>query len=65
MIILLVAIVLSAAVGDFVDAAIIAVIVLFVAVLGFFQEYRAERAIEALKKMLSPTITVLRGGRED
>jgi len=47
------------------DAAIIAVIVLFVAVLGFFQEYRAERAIEALKKMLSPTITVLRNSRED
>ncbi|MHB8844764.1 MAG: cation-translocating P-type ATPase [Nitrospirota bacterium] len=64
-IILLVAIALSALVGELVDAAIIAVIVLFVALLGFFQEYRAERAIEALKKMLSPTITVLRSGRED
>jgi len=64
-IILLVAIALSALVGEVVDAAIIAVIVLFVAVLGFIQEYRAERAIEALKKMLSPTITVLRQGRED
>ena len=64
-IILLVAIVLSALVGEVVDAAIIAVIVIFVAVLGFIQEYRAERAIEALKKMLSPTITVLRGGREE
>ncbi|MCK9420549.1 MAG: cation-translocating P-type ATPase [Nitrospirae bacterium] len=64
-IILLVAIVLSALVGEVVDAAIIAVIVVFVAVLGFIQEYRAERAIEALRKMLSPTITVLRGGREE
>jgi len=63
-VILLVAIGLSALVGEVVDAAIIGVIVLFCAVLGFIQEYRAERALEALKKMLSPTITVLRGGRE-
>ena len=64
-IILLVAIVLSALVGEVVDAVIIAVIVVFCAVLGFIQEYRAERALEALKKMLSPTITALRGGKEE
>jgi len=64
-IILLVAIALSALVGEVVDAAIIGVIVIFCAVLGFIQEYRAERALEALKKMLSPTITVLRGGKEE
>ena len=64
-IILLIAIVLSALVGEVVDAVIIAVIVVFCAVLGFIQEYRAERALEALKKMLSPTITALRGGREE
>ncbi len=62
--ILIVAIILSAMVGEVVDAAIIAIIVLFCAVLGFVQEYRAERALEALKKMLVPTITVLRGGKE-
>src|SRR3989304_6868326 len=64
-IILIVAIILSALVGEVVDAVIIAVIVVFCAVLGFIQEYRAERALEALKKMLSPTITALRGGREE
>jgi len=64
-IILLIAIALSALIGEIVDAAIIAVIVVFCAVLGFIQEYRAEKALEALKKMLSPTITVLRGGREE
>jgi Ca2+-transporting ATPase len=63
-IILLIAIGLSALVGEVADAVIIAVIVVFCAVLGFIQEYRAERALEALKKMLSPTITILRGGRE-
>ncbi len=64
-IILLIAVVLSALVGEVVDAAIIAIIVVFCAVLGFVQEYRAERALEALKKMLTPTITVLRGGKEE
>lgn len=64
-IILLVATGLSALVGEILDAGLILVIVLFCAVLGFVQEYRAERALEALKKMLSPMSTVLRGGKED
>src|SRR5688572_6278436 len=64
MIILIVATVLSAFVGEYVDAIIIGVIIVFCAVLGFVQEYRAERALDALKSMLTPMITVLRGGQE-
>jgi Ca2+-transporting ATPase len=71
-IILLIAIALSVVMyfmdpeeGEIVDAIIIAIIVVFCAVLGFIQEYRAERALEALKKMLSPTITLLRNGKEE
>ncbi|MDH4300416.1 MAG: cation-transporting P-type ATPase, partial [Dehalococcoidia bacterium] len=63
--ILLVAGVLSAVIGEWTGAVLILVIVIFCAVLGFAQEYRAERALEALKKMLSPTTTVLREGREE
>lgn len=62
--ILIIAIALSVLVGERVDAAIIGAIVFFVAILGFFQEYRAERALEALKKMLSPAVTVLREGKK-
>ena len=63
-IILLVATVLSAFLGHGVEAVVITVIVLFAVVLGFVQEYRAERAIEALRQMAALTATVLRGGQE-
>jgi Ca2+-transporting ATPase len=63
-IILLIATVLSAAVGEIFDAGLIFVIVVFCALLGFLQEYRAEKALEALKKMLSPTVRLIRNGKE-
>jgi Ca2+-transporting ATPase len=63
-IILLVATVLSALLGETVDAIIIFVIVLFCAVLGFVQEYRADQALNALKRMLAHTIMVVRDGIE-
>ncbi|HLE27928.1 MAG TPA: cation-translocating P-type ATPase [Anaerolineales bacterium] len=63
-VILLVATALSAFLGHGTEAIAIAVIVLFAVLLGFVQEYRAERAIEALRQMAAPTATVLRDGEE-
>jgi Ca2+-transporting ATPase len=61
---LLIATVLSAFLGHRVEATATAVIVLFAALLGFAQEYRAERAIEALRRMAAPNSYVSRDGRE-
>jgi len=51
--------------GDIWDPILIVIIILFAACLGFFQEYRSERALEALKQMAAPTATVVRNGQEE
>jgi Ca2+-transporting ATPase len=55
--------ILAGAIGDLVDAAVILVVVIFNALLGFWQEHRAEQTLAALKKMLSPSARVRRSGQ--
>jgi len=63
-IILLIATALSLAIGEIIDAIVIVAIVLATAVLGFVEEFRSGKAVQALKKMTAPTATVLRDGKE-
>jgi Ca2+-transporting ATPase len=60
--VLIAAAIVSGIIGDIKDTIVIAAIVVLNGVIGFVQEYRAERALEALQKMATPTANVNRNG---
>ncbi len=60
--ILIGAAIISFFVGERFDALLILLIVIFNAIFGFFQEYKAERSLEALEKLLTPSAVVVRNG---
>jgi len=62
-IVLIIAAIISVILSDWKDAVAIVVIVVLNAALGFIQEYRAERAMVALKQMAAPVVKVRRDGR--
>ena len=62
--ILLAATIITALLGEWVDSGVIFGVVLVNAIVGFIQESRAERALEALMSMVKTEATVLRGGEK-
>lgn len=62
--VLLAATLISALMGELADALTITVIVILNTILGFVQEYKTEKSLEALKKLAAPSAKVLRDGEE-
>lgn len=62
--ILLIASAVTFLLAEFVDAAVIISVVFLNAVIGYFQEYKAEESVRALNKMVVPRTRVLREGKE-
>ncbi len=61
--VLIVAAIIAGVLGEWVDTIAIIVIVILNALLGFFQEYRAERSLAALRKMVTHSSKVIRDGK--
>ncbi|KAJ1978181.1 hypothetical protein H4R35_002004 [Dimargaris xerosporica] len=61
-VVLMAALVVSFVVKDWVEGGVIAFIVILNVSIGFFQEYRAEKTMDSLRKMASPTARVVRDG---
>lgn len=62
--ILMVAAVVTFLLGDYIDSGVIAAVLILNAIIGFIQEFRAERAVRALMQLTAPQAHVLRGGKE-
>ncbi len=64
LIVLMIAAGLTAAMGHWIDSGVIAMVVLLNALIGYVQEGKAERALDAIRHLLAPHAVVLRGGAQ-
>lgn len=62
--ILLAAAIVTTVLGEYIDTGVIVAVLILNAIVGYFQEYKAETSIRALKSMVVPKAKVVRGGRE-
>eukprot|EP01136_Pigoraptor_vietnamica_P045249 Opistho-1_new@22980 len=61
-IILMLAFGISLGVGDYAEATVVGIVIVTNTLIGFFQEFRSEKTMEALRKLSSPTARIMRDG---
>ncbi|KAK8875261.1 Sodium transport ATPase 5 [Apiospora arundinis] len=61
--VLILAMAVSFGIGSYIEGGVISAVILLNVVVGFFQEYSAEKTMDSLRSLSSPTATVVRGGK--
>lgn len=56
---------LSYGVGDYIEGGVLTAVIVLNVSIGFFQEYKAEKKMDSLRALSSPSASVLRDGRVD
>jgi Ca2+-transporting ATPase len=62
--ILIVSAIVTTFLGDYIDSGVIVAVLILNAIIGYFQEYKAETSVRALKRMIVPRARVVRDGKE-
>jgi P-type E1-E2 ATPase len=60
--VLILAMAVSFGIGSYIEGGVVAAVILLNIVVGFFQEYSAEKTMDSLRSLSSPTASVVRGG---
>ena len=60
--VLIIVMAISFGIDDYIEGGVITAVILLNIVVGFWQDYRAEKTIESLKKLTAPEATVTRDG---
>lgn len=56
---------LSFGVGDYIEGGVLAAVIVLNVSIGFFQEFKAEKKMDSLRALSSPSASVLRDGKVD
>ncbi len=57
--------VVSFSIGSFIEGGVVSAVIVLNIVVGFFQEFNAEKTLDSLRSLSSPTASVIRNGKNE